>query len=106
MKISRRGASADYGESSIELLGPEISWDKSKSRLIIKKRNVKDFSSKSKHSYTIGIDATELVDIIRVMSEAAAASPDDYEKQFEQSLKPLIRLIAVIGGLKPENAAD
>jgi hypothetical protein len=100
MKISRRGASADHGESSVELKTPSFVWQKFDSSLAIKRANVKDFSSKSRHDYKITFGFSELVNLINTLSEAAIAEPMAMERGLEPSLKALIRLQTVVAGLK------
>lgn len=100
MKISRRGTAADHGESSIELNAPSFAWRKSDSSITIKQSNVKDFSTKSHHGYTISLGLPELVSLIQSLGEAAYAEPATFEKGFEHSLKALLRIQAVVAGLK------
>jgi hypothetical protein len=100
MKISRRGTSADHGESSIELKAPSFAWRKSDSSITIKQSNVKDFSTKSHHGYTISVGLPELVSLIQSLAEAAHAEPATFEKGLEPSLKALLRIQAVVAGLK------
>lgn len=100
MKISRRGTSADHGESSIELKTPSFAWRKSDSSITIKQSNVKDFSTKSHHGYTISLGLPELVSLIQSLAEAAPVEPATFEKGLEPSLKALLRIQAVVAGLK------
>ena len=100
MKISRRGTAADHGESSIELKTPSFAWRKSDSSITIKQSNVKDFSTKSHHGYTISLGLPELVSLIQSLAEAAHAEPAAFEKGLEPSLKALLRIQAVVTGLK------
>jgi hypothetical protein len=100
MKISRRGTAADHGESGIELKTPSFAWRKSDSHITIKQSNVKDFSTKSHHGYTISLGLPELVNLIQCVSDAAFADPAAFEKNLEPSLKALTRLQAVAAGLR------
>ena len=100
MKISRRGTSADHGESSIELKTPSFAWRKSDSSITIKQSNVRDFSTKSHHSYTVSISLPELNNLSQLLSDAACADPGSFEKNLEHSLKALVRIQAVAAGVK------
>ncbi|MBU1931991.1 hypothetical protein KJ965_04820 [Patescibacteria group bacterium] len=100
MKITRRGSAADHGESNIELGEPAFAWRKSDSCLTIKQSRVKDFSTKSRHSYTVCIKAPELNALIQALSDAAISDPGSFEKALEPSLKALVRIQAVVAGVK------
>jgi hypothetical protein len=100
MKISRRGTAADHGESSIELKTPTFSWRKYDSSFTIKQSNVRDFSTKSHHGYTISLSLPELTSFLQAVSDAACADPTLFEKNLESSLKALTRIQAVVAGLK------
>lgn len=100
MKIARRGAFADHGESSIELKAPSFVWRKLDSNMTIKHSGVKDFSTKSRHSYTISLSLPEMADLIQSLSDAALADPALFEEHLEPSLKAITRLQAVVAGLK------
>lgn len=100
MKITRRGSTADHGESSIEFRGPTFTWRKSDSCLTIKQSYVKDFSTKSRHSYSVDVTASELNTLILALSDAAINDPDSFEKALEPSLKALVRIQAVIAGIR------
>ena len=100
MKITRRGSAADYGESSVELAEPTFAWKKSDSCLTIKQSRVKDFSTKSRHSYTVRMTVAELNTLILTMSDAAISDPGSFEKMLEPSLKALVRIQAVVAGVK------
>ena len=100
MKIVRRGSSADHGESSIDLTAPAIAWAVTDACITIKQSAVKDFSTKSRHSYTVRITQTELNKVLQTLAEAAMCDPAVFEKDFSASLKPLLQLQAVVAGLK------
>lgn len=100
MKITRRGSTADHGESSIELAEPTFAWSKSNSCLTIKQSRVKDFSTKSQHSYTVRMTVPELNTLIRTLSDAAINDPITFEEALEPSLKALVRIQAVVAGVK------
>lgn len=98
MKISRRGASSDFGESSIELSGPAFSWNPANSCITIKKTRVKDFSTDSRHNYSIAFSLPEVQGLLQAVSEAAALNPKILEKELESSLKSLLRIQAAVAG--------
>lgn len=100
MKISRRGSAADHGESSIELKKPSFAWRKTDSCITVKQSNIKDFSTKSHHGYTLSLSLPEFVGLLDAISEAAIADPASFEKGLEPSLKALARIQAVAAGLK------
>lgn len=100
MKILRRGATADHGESSIELGVPKFAWNKVDSCLTIKQSRIKDFSTKSQHSYTINLSLPEINEILRTLSDAAIIDPGYFEKGLEPSLKDILRIQAVAVGIK------
>jgi hypothetical protein len=100
MKITRRGSAADYGESSIELDEPALAWNKTDSCLTIKQSRIEDFSTKSRHSYTIRVTVPELNTLIQTLSDAAINDPISFEKALEPSLKALIRIQSVVAGVK------
>jgi hypothetical protein len=99
MKISRRGASADFGESRIQFSAPAFSWNLENSCITIKQSRVKDFSTGSRHNYTVCLSLMELQDLLQVISDAAISNPVFFEKNLESSLKHLLRVQAVIAGV-------
>lgn len=100
MKISRRGAAADHGESNIELAEPTFAWNKTDSCLTIRQSRVKDFSTKSRHSYTVRLTLPEINEVLRTLSDAAIIDPGHFEKALEPSLKAILRIQAVASGIK------
>lgn len=100
MKISRRGATADHGESSIELREPAFAWSKTDSCITAKQSSVKDFSTKSRHRYIVRLSITEINEVLRTLSDAAVDDPECFEKLLEPSLKAILRIQAVASGIK------
>ena len=100
MKISRRGTSANHGESSIELGDPMFAWSSSDSCLDILQAGIRDFSTRSRHSYTISLTVTEINAILKTLSDAAVKDPDKFEKNLGISLKAILRIQAVLSGVK------
>lgn len=105
MRISRRGASADFGESSIELNAPAFSWSAENSCFTIKQSRVRDFAKGSHHDYTVRLSLTDMEHFLKAISDAAASDPVTFEKSLEPSIKPLLRILAVATGLAPNTAA-
>lgn len=100
MKITRRGSGADHGESSIELGEAKIAWRESDFCLTINQSHVKDFSTKSRHGYTVCVTVSEINTLIQTLSDVAIKDPASFEKALEPSLKALIRIQAIIAGVK------
>ena len=100
MKISRRGSAADHGESSIELDQPIFAWNKAGSCLTVRQSRVKDFSTRSRHSYTVHLTLVEINEVLRTLSDAAISEPASFEKALEPSLKAILRIQAIASGIK------
>ena len=100
MKISRRGTSADHGQSEVKFVSPKISWLKSDSCIAIEQSNIKDFSTKAHHSYKVRITVAELNAILKSLAAAAIAEPSMFEKNFEPSLKAIMQLQSVVAGVR------
>ena len=99
MKISRRGASADFGESAIEFKSPVFAWHAGASCIVAKQLNVKDFSTSSRHNYTVSMPVNEINGLLQALSEAAMSDPSTFAKALEPSLRSLVRLQAVAAGV-------
>lgn len=98
MKISRRGARANHGVSSIELGPIELFWEEDNKKFV-SSRSVaaKDFSSASIHKYSIEIGEDEVLSIIDVIAKAAMRAPSEFGPRLEQKIKSLgqLQLIAL-----------
>jgi hypothetical protein len=70
MKISRRGAAADHGESSITLKNPNFSWNTAQKTIEIDKGNIRDFNTDAHHNYTISLSPEEAQKIIQALFSA------------------------------------
>jgi hypothetical protein len=99
MKITRSGARANHGQSTIEFASPRFSWIKSDSTLTIRQSDVKDFSTTAHHSYAAKINAAEINEIIATLARAATDDATLFEKILEPSLKPLLQLQNVVAGV-------
>jgi len=98
VKISRRGAAADFGENSVDLTAPAFSWNRKNSCINIKKSSVKDFSTNSRHNYTVCLSLSEVRDLLQTMSDAAILDPAPFAKGLESSLKHILRIQTVVVG--------
>ena len=91
MKITRRGARADNGPSSIELTNLAITFENNE--LVIRDTNIKDFVTKAHYNYKMVLSIEEVASII----DAAASFPEDKKnfvgKVFESKLKKLLTLV-------------
>jgi hypothetical protein len=104
MKISRRGSSADFGSSSIEINSPTYSWNKEDACLNIKQTGVRDFSTESHHNYTLQLSFSDIQQLLNAISEAAIADPAKFEKELGQSIKSVVRIKAVLAGIVQQPA--
>ena len=100
MKIVRRGASADHGESSVVFKKTTVTWNEKENAVVVKSSAVSDFSTSSKHNYQVFIPLEDLAKTISALSEAGIASaPNEIEQALSRELKALVRLTAVASGL-------
>ena len=99
MRISRRGSSADFGESTIIMDKSSFSWDEKNSTVKIQAQRIKDFSTDSRHNYEIYVSVEEIAQVISVLAKAAMEKPGEIEQCMASSLKDLVRLQAVVAGL-------
>jgi hypothetical protein len=100
MKITRRGARADHGQSSIEFPSPSFSWVKNDSTLTARQNNVRDFSTTAHHGYAVKLSISEINELLNTLAVAAAEDPALFEKNLEPSLKALLQLQHVVSGVK------
>lgn len=103
MDIFRYGASAYHGRSSITLIDPMVSWSESLKTIEIKKARVKDFSTKSRHNYTITLSLEEMVKVFHAVASAANRNPELLADMHPQALKSLLQIQAAIVGFIPPN---
>ncbi|MFN7836327.1 MAG: hypothetical protein ACK5NY_11170 [Burkholderiaceae bacterium] len=99
MKISRRGTSADFGESNIELNSPTFTWDSTDSCITVRQSSIRDFLTDSRHNYTLRLSLPEIQSLLQAVADAAISAPHKFEKELEQSIKPLLRIQAAVAGL-------
>lgn len=106
MKISRRGAYADFGTSTISFPEPKFEWNKSNSSLSVKQQSVHDFSTSSRHNYDISISPEELVQLFSTLAAAALSDPQTFEEKMGASLKSIAQLHGVLTGLVRASALN
>jgi hypothetical protein len=92
MKITRQGAGANHGLSSITLRNPKISWREEQKIIEIDKGNVKDFNNEAHHNYIISFSLDEAGSIIQALSSAADKNPELLSKMHPQILKFLLQI--------------
>jgi len=98
MIISRRGARADHGASSVDFPTPSFEWRKQDKSILIKQRDVKDFSTTARHGYTVQISPNDVNSILGALASAAKNDPVQFEKLLEPSLKALLQLAQIALG--------
>jgi hypothetical protein len=99
MKISRRGATANHGESVIELNSLDISWDNNYQCVLIKSGGVKDFNTDACHTYKVYLEFDDLGKIVDCLGNAALISPKSIENGLDASIKSIIKLMFTCSGL-------
>jgi len=82
---------------SVQSIGA-TSWNPAVSGFTVKQSKVKDFSTDSRHNYAIYLSLAEFQSLLLAISDAAISDPTTFEKGLSSSLKPLIRLQAVVAG--------
>lgn len=100
MKISRHGAEAFHGVSTIEFTSPSFAWYEPSDSLQICEPRAKDFSTSAHHSYTAYITLEELNGILCTLAKAALANPTLFEEALAPSLKALLQLQNVASGAR------
>jgi hypothetical protein len=91
MKITRRGARADNGPSSIELTNTKVSFKGE--NLIIRDTDISDFVTKAHYNYTIEISLDEVANIIDSLGSSSEEEKRQIGKALEPKLKHLLRIV-------------
>jgi len=100
MKIARYGSTANHGTSSIDLKTIRVAWDEDRKSVVIRSNSVRDFNTDSNHNYRIDISLDELASIISMLgSEGVDSCPDTIEKEFEEHIKSLNRIVYAASGI-------
>ena len=100
MRISRHGAEAFHGVSTIEFKSPSFGWYEPSASLQICEARAKDFSTSAHHSYTAHLTLPELNEVLRTLAAAALANPAAFEEALAPSLKALLQLQSVASGVR------
>lgn len=98
MEILRYGAKKYHGVQNIKLRTPIFSWNPTTACITIKQMEVRDFSGKSNHNYTINISIDEMHSLLLSMSEAAIVNSVFFEKWAATFLQLILRFQTIISG--------
>jgi len=90
MKISRVGSSANHGRSQINLKDPRISWNKTENAIELRSTYVGDFSTDSRHDYTVQIDLELIANMVRLLGDKL---PNEIPEMLSTKLSPVLREI-------------
>lgn len=90
MKISRVGSLANHGRSQINLKDPKVSWNKTENSIDLRSTYVSDFSTESKHDYTVQIDLELIASMIRLLGDKL---PNEIPEILSTKLSPVLREI-------------
>ena len=91
MKITRRGARADNGPSSIEFKSPRFSFEGDK--IIIKDSDVSDFVTKAHYNYKVELSLVEVASIIESIGSYSDEEKELIGQALEPKLKKLLRIV-------------
>lgn len=110
MKITRWGAGANHGSRSIDIDKPRFSWNKKEKVVELRKSNIKDFTSGSKHDYVFQITLAEIREILKIIGDEPANScSDEIAKELSGCLREIIRIekccIGNVGAIDNEEKA-
>lgn len=99
MFIRRKGHGADHGPSWVSLTKSHFSWDKDKNVINITESGVGDFSTSSKHDYTIEMNLSEVQQILKLLGDKPVNnSPEAIVEELSPCLREIIRLEKVCIG--------
>ena len=91
MKITRRGARADNGPSSIELTSAKFSFEGD--NIVIRDSDVSDFVTKAHYNYKIELSLVEVAGIIEELGSYSDDQKEQIGKALEPKLKNLLRIV-------------
>ena len=107
MKISRVGSSANHGRSFISIKEPKISWNKSEDLIQIRASCISDFSTDSRHDYTLDIGLDEIASILKLLGDRLPNEvPEVLASNFSPVLREIIRLEKVCIGSVAKNSPE
>jgi len=99
MKISRRGATADHGVSAVEFTKPKFRWNSKIKCISIRESGVGDFSTSSRHDYTVTVSLSELKSMLMVVGEDPVnESPKEISDALSPCMHALLRIVSVCIG--------
>ena len=94
MKITRRGARADNGPSSIELKNLKISI--SNGEIILRDSDISDFVTKAHYNYTMNLSLEEFGSIIESLASVQGNDKKIVGSYFGSAkLKELLRIVKI-----------
>lgn len=92
MKITRRGARADNGPSSITLSKLSVVLAKDGSEVSLQDNDVADFVTKAHYNYDIRLSLNEVGNIIKAISDASTTNEATIAKEIGPHLRHLMKL--------------
>lgn len=91
MKITRRGARADNGPSSISL--DNIRITRRDEGVLLEDRDIADFVTKAHYNYKIVLSFDEIAGIVDALGDYTSEQKKSIGKAFEPKLKKLLRIV-------------
>lgn len=91
MKITRRGARADNGPSSIEFNNARVSLEGG--NIVIRDNDILDFVTKAHYNYKIEISLHEVGEIIESLGSHSDEMKTQVGNALEGKLKKLLRIV-------------
>ncbi len=91
MKITRHGARADNGPSSIDLNNMKVIL--SDEGIVIRDHDIKDFVTKAHYNYKIVFSLEEVGFIIEALGSYPENKKEEVGKALEGKLKKLLRIV-------------
>lgn len=92
MKITRVGARADNGPSSIELINLKIEFVSNSQEISLKDHDIKDFVTKAHYNYDMRLSLSEIGKMLEAISSQCMGNPDEVAKELGPYVRHLIRL--------------
>lgn len=106
MKIRRVGSRRHDGYTSIELGSSSYEWDSSRKVISFEDYNVNDFTSKSKHDYTVEFELSEVAEILdTIASDVISTSREHLIKELSPATVKILRILAVLA-IAPEASEE
>jgi hypothetical protein len=100
MKITRSGARAHHGYTTIDLSDYEVEWDEDTRSLKLLSGNIGDFSTDARHDYELTLTLRDVNRIIDAAAEAATGvGRDEVLTELSGSLRSMLRIVVTSVGL-------